>query len=112
MASTGFSQLESNECLTNTSVPNPSNVNDNIKNDLIVFRNDEITNSQTGDVYRVIDLLGSGTFGQVFEVSCNDAHYAIKISKSDVLFYAQAQREAEIMNVVCINHGSSPKKNN
>ena len=81
---------------------------DNTNSDLIVHQ-DAIIQSPKGPCYKVVCLLGRGQFGQVVKVMELDSHHnevtpnvfrALKISKSDLRYRQQAQREVQLMTQI------------
>jgi len=89
-------------CLTNPSVGVRNNGYDNANNDLIMHVGDRL-----GD-YLLLDLMGTGTFGQVF--SCRELgarrDVAVKIIKRHAAFKNQAWIEISILRIL---HHSSPQ---
>lgn len=60
------------------------------------------TNSQACRVYTVLDLLGMGTFGQVFRCQCNDTGkiVAVKVVKNKPAYHDQALMEIKIAKIL------------
>ena len=81
---------------------------DNAYHNLIVYSGDIISDSSKNMDYRVLSQLGSGTFGEVFEVELiqegenENPHFAMKISKSLPQNLTQAHHEVDISKFVCI----------
>jgi serine/threonine protein kinase len=87
--------------LTNPSVPGPNNPFDNADGNLIVKVNDKIE-SPMSISYTVIDLLGVGTFGQVFRCYKDNSreNVAIKVIKNIPAYYNQGLLEIKIVNTM------------
>ena len=81
---------------------------DNAYFNLIVYSGDIITDTEKSLNYRVLSQLGTGTFGEVFEVELvqegetENPHFAMKISKSLPVNITQARHEVDISKFVCI----------
>ncbi|ODQ82429.1 hypothetical protein BABINDRAFT_17463, partial [Babjeviella inositovora NRRL Y-12698] len=74
---------------------------DNEDSDYILYVND-VLGSQEGKKYLVLDILGSGTFGQV--VKCQNLHnkeiVAVKIIKSKPAYLNQSLTEVSILEII------------
>ena len=96
-----MTQNPPNEIFTVPSVKIPGS-DDNANGDLVVARGDIIHADNPSDTdvrYEVIEMLGSGQFGQVFtvvDISLRRA-YAMKITKSDLRYRQQASREVQFL---------------
>ena len=42
------------------------------------LKNGTILTSESGNKYEVVNLLGAGGQGEVYDVKCNGSHYALK----------------------------------
>lgn len=90
--------------LTHPSQPRFPGSPDNVNSDLIVYQ-DAVIGSPGGASYRVVGMLGRGQFGQVVKVvEHSGAHpnvfRALKISKSELRYRQQAQREVQLMTQI------------
>ncbi|KAK8889518.1 hypothetical protein M9Y10_034267 [Tritrichomonas musculus] len=91
--------------LTNDTVPIALNSPDNKSYNLIVYKNDIITDGE-GNKFLVLSKLGEGQYGQVFEVceitSPDPANsiFAIKVTKSHPSYREQAQKEADLISYI------------
>ena len=58
--------------------------------------------------YTILDLLGTGTFGQVFRCQCDgsDEVVAVKIIKNKPAYHVQGQLEAKIANLLNLKYDS------
>ena len=85
------------EILTNPSEPKKNNGKDNVYNDLIVCKDDEIKIDNY--IYTIIDLLGTGISGQTFKVFCknDNKYYALKIIKNEPVLTKMSNYEYLIM---------------
>jgi dual specificity protein kinase YAK1 len=94
--------------LTNPSASSASNENDNADGNLIVKVHDTIE-SPKGSKYSVIDLLGVGTFGQVFRCFREDTRdcVALKVIKNIPAYHHQGLLEIKI--VTMLNNSYDPK---
>lgn len=83
-----------------TKPPEPckNNLLDNVNDDLVVSRGDVFV-SELGVRYIVKDMLGHGTFGQVFECSVDETGevVAVKVIKNQPAYYHQARVEIGIL---------------
>lgn len=92
--------------ITSPGQPATNDGYDNENYDLIVYRGDIIRDSRLGS-FRILDRLGNGTFGQVYDAmwlapqSRNEINVAIKISKSYQVFFDSSTQEARILEYVC-----------
>lgn len=81
---------------------------DNARGDLIVSLN-YIIEDPKGTRYTVVGMLGSGQFGQVFQVAEISPSgelgtaYAMKITKSELRYRAQAEHEVQMLSTVLEN---------
>lgn len=93
--------------LTKPSEPKYNNGNDNEDSDYILYVNDML-GPEEGRKYVVLDLLGSGTFGQV--VKCqnlvNQSIVAIKVVKSKSAYLNQSLSEVKILEFLNQNSHS------
>lgn len=89
--------------LTDPSERHGNGGNDNIHSNLILSVND-VLHADTGPLrsFRVLELLGEGTFGQV--VKCEDcsthAFRAVKVIKNKPAYYNQALMEIRLLNTL------------
>lgn len=85
-------------CLTDPSEI-VGNVVDNERNDYVLHVNDVLLDADAGDEYVVLDLLGTGTFGQVAKClhKSSATVVAVKIVKSQTAYYQQAWVEISIL---------------
>ncbi|KAK2078531.1 hypothetical protein QBZ16_003371 [Prototheca wickerhamii] len=94
----GASPPPARRVLTKPSEGAEGKPHDNVNSDLIVSVGDELR-SQLGTTYIVQDLLGQGTFGQVFR--CQDATskevVAVKVVKAQPAYFQQARVEVGIL---------------
>ena len=86
--------------LTQPSEGHSNNSNDNIEANLICRVHDILECSYAK--YTILDLLGTGTFGQVFRCQKDDTKevVAIKIIKNKPAYHAQGQLEAKIAKIL------------
>ena len=87
--------------LTHPCEPVANEGHDNANSDLILRVNDVIV-GQLGARYRVLDVLGQGTFGQVVRCVCDatGGQVAIKVIKNQPAYYQQARMEISILNLL------------
>ena len=80
---------------------------DNENCDLIIHV-DDVFKSSCGYNYKVVDLLGQGTFGQVARCLCQETGetVAVKVIKNQAAYYNQACMEVRILQM--LNHGYDP----
>ncbi|KAI7842822.1 hypothetical protein COHA_003568 [Chlorella ohadii] len=97
------SKLAPRRVLTKPAEPAGNSGWDNATHDLIVAVGDEFV-STLGTRYVVRDLLGQGTFGQVFKCVCADdadgeesSAIAIKVVKNQAAYYHQARVEIGVL---------------
>ncbi|KAL4855458.1 Dual specificity protein kinase YAK1 [Chlorella vulgaris] len=95
------SKLAPRRLLTKPADPASNSGWDNANHDLIVAVGDEFVSS-LGSRYAVRDLLGQGTFGQVFKCVCTDDEdegdaIAIKVVKNQAAYYHQARVEIGVL---------------
>jgi serine/threonine protein kinase len=88
--------------LTVPSDPALNNGLDNGESNLICRVGDEICPDNSSEVYTIIDLLGTGTFGQVFRCQrrCSGDHVALKIVKSKLAYRKQSLLEIKIVKTL------------
>ena len=100
-----------NKILTNPSEPVENNGLDNIDNDLIVSKDDEIKNEKRKITYIVKDLLGTGVSGQTFKVFCPNTnnYYALKIIKYKEHYTKMSSYE--INTLIFLNKNDPDDKN-
>lgn len=93
--------------LTKPSEPKLNNGNDNEESDYILYVNDML-GAEEGRKYVVLDLLGSGTFGQVVKCQnlANQSVVAVKVVKSKAAFLNQSLSEAKILEFLNQNSRS------
>lgn len=101
--------LNPRRVLTRPEVPVYNNGFDNANHDFIV-RVDDVILGHDRTEYRVVDLLGGGTFGQVFKCTCAGAPgqqdvVAVKVIKSQPAFVRQAWMEIYVLGAL---HRSFP----
>jgi len=93
-----------NTVYTDPSEPALNDGYDNCNGELIVSKNQRISDPFSGD-YHVIDILGQGQFGQVYHVAyinkdngnrSDGCSYALKITRSQDHFRKQAEHEINI----------------
>jgi serine/threonine protein kinase len=103
-----FQRTLPRRCLTNPSEP-VSNYNfDNLTHDLILRVDDTLADPSTGDEYIVVDLLGTGTFGQVAKCwhKQSGIFLAVKIVKNQQAYFNQAWVEINILRMLHRNNSS------
>ena len=107
----GEEEESNNKILTNPSEPVKNNGLDNINNDLIVSKDDEIKNEKRKITYIVKDLLGTGVSGQTFKVFCpkTNNYYALKIIKNKEIFARMSL--FEIKTLEALNKNDPDDKN-
>lgn len=97
-----FAQTIPRRCLTKPSGPCYNDGRDNRAHDLILHVRDVLTDANNGDEYVVIDMLGTGTFGQV--VKCFhkrlSSFVAVKIVKNQPAYSNQAWVEISILRML------------
>ncbi|ORE03507.1 kinase-like protein [Rhizopus microsporus var. microsporus] len=100
----GFKYSETNNprrVLTKPSKPAKNDGHDNEDYDYILYVND-ILGSAEGHKYVILDVLGSGTFGQV--VKCRniktDEVVAIKVVKNKLAYFKQSMMEVAILEML------------
>lgn len=72
-------------------------VGDNSENDLVIAKGDYLSNSENNK-YMVIDLLGTGTFGQVVRcIGSRGEEVAIKVVKNQAKYYHYEMNEVKIL---------------
>eukprot|EP01116_Phalansterium_solitarium_P011157 TRINITY_DN2676_c1_g1_i3.p1 TRINITY_DN2676_c1_g1~~TRINITY_DN2676_c1_g1_i3.p1 ORF type:complete len:784 (-),score=185.19 TRINITY_DN2676_c1_g1_i3:137-2488(-) len=98
--------LNPRRVLTKPSEPVGNDNYDNCNSDYILYVNDQI--GTFNQRYRVVDMLGQGTFGQVvkcIDIHTND-HVAIKIVKNKPAYFNQGLIEISILEM--LNHQFDP----
>lgn len=93
--------------LTKPSEPKFNNGHDNEDSDYILYVNDML-GTEEGRKYVVLDLLGSGTFGQVVKCQnlANQSVVAVKVVKSKAAFLNQSLSEVKILEFLNQNSRS------
>lgn len=93
--------------LTKPSEPKLNNGHDNEDSDYILYVNDML-GTEEGRKYVVLDLLGSGTFGQVVKCQnlANQSVVAVKVVKSKAAFLNQSLSEVKILEFLNQNSRS------
>jgi serine/threonine protein kinase len=90
--------------LTNPAIPTYNNGNDNAECNLICRVHDTLESvSSTGtSVYTILDLLGTGTFGQVFRCQKSDTVElcAVKVIKNKAAYHTQGILEIKIAKLL------------
>jgi len=86
--------------LTNPSEPGTNNSYDNVEGNLICRVNDKIESGQKSFV--ILDILGTGTFGQVFRSQNQQTKeiVAIKVVKNKTAYYNQGLLEVKIVTLL------------
>lgn len=94
--------------LTKPSDPKYNNGCDNEDNDYILYVND-ILGQEEGRKYVVLDLLGSGTFGQVVKCQnlANQSVVAVKVVKSKPAYLNQSLSEVKLLEFLNKNSRSN-----
>lgn len=79
---------------------------DNEEHDYILFVNDVLSAPTTGDQYTVLDMLGTGTFGQVTRCrhEQSSAIVAVKVIKNQPAYLNQAWVEIAILRLLAQNN--------
>ena len=78
------------------------------KNGVMIVRRNQVIKSPNGEYYTVLNHIGSGQFGSVYQVVCMSESsqfpviYAMKITRSQHKFQKQAQHEISIHKKVRI----------
>lgn len=98
-------------CLTKPSQPVHNNRYDNRAHDYILFVNDVLSDDH-GNQYVVLDLLGTGTFGQVVKCrhSATNEIVAVKVIKNQRAYYNQAWVEISILRILHQNSNQEDTK--
>lgn len=93
-------QTNPKRVLTKNAMPCGNYNLDNEQHDLILRVHDSLCSEK--EEYIVLDLLGQGTFGQVFRCRKKsvNALVAIKIIKNHPAYHQQANTEVDILNMV------------
>ena len=88
--------------LTHPSEPHPSFPDDNLEHNLICRVHDELHDSEDGETYKVVDLLGTGTFGQVLRCRCvgRNASVAVKVIKNKEAYRKQSSLEIRVLKLL------------
>lgn len=106
-----FFQSVPRRCLTRPSDGVCNNDYDNINHDYILYVNDTLSDDH-GNQFAVLDLLGTGTFGQV--VKCRHQRtgdiVAIKVIKNQPAFFNQAWVEINILRMLHRNNNPEDTK--
>jgi len=93
------------KALINPSVPQSPDSLDNENNDLILFEGTLI--KSIGEEYQTVRRLGSGQYGQVYEVQKKpygeNCRFAIKVSKSIHESVISLKYEADALAYVCFS---------
>ncbi|KAI8326003.1 kinase-like protein, partial [Martensiomyces pterosporus] len=83
---------------------------DNENSDYILYVNDVI-GDQEGKQYMILEMLGSGTFGQV--VKCQNLKtselFAVKVIKNKTAYYNQSMMEVQMLNLLNNNYDRENK---
>lgn len=93
------------ECLLDNSQPiSPGDIN-NTDGDLIVYKNDIISDPTSSNKYIANGLIGGGAFGKVYDVTHQQTglHLALKISSTKMESERQTKNEIAILNFININ---------
>lgn len=93
-------------CLTNPSDPVHNNDWDNQHHDYILYVNDTLQDTEHTQYFTVLDLLGTGTFGQVVKCRQNDTGniVAVKVIKNQPAYFQQAWLEINILRMLHLNN--------
>lgn len=106
-----FFQSVPRRCLTKPSQGVHNNDYDNQHHDYILYVNDTL-NDDHGNQFAVLDLLGTGTFGQV--VKCRHQQtgdiVAVKVIKNQPAYFNQAWVEINILRMLHRNNGADDTK--
>ncbi len=98
-------------CLTKPSQPYHNNGYDNRTHDYILYVSDVLFDNH-GNRYTVLDLLGTGTFGQV--VKCRHLNtseiVAVKVIKNEQAYFNQAWVEISILRILHRNRNEEDTK--
>lgn len=97
--------------LTHPSEPHPTCPDDNVEHNLICRVHDELHDSEDGETYKVVDLLGTGTFGQVLRCRCvsRNVSVAVKVIKNKEAY--RKQSSLEILVLKLLNNKIDPENN-
>lgn len=92
-------------CLVNNTVRASADSPDNTSGELIVYQGTQFT-SPSGTIYTLVDKIGEGNFGNVYEVSVNTENgsnqsFAMKISKSERFSLDTFTYEISVLQYVC-----------
>ena len=105
--SSGSTQEQKSQAIT---VPSSGITNGGLDNENcdLILRVDDVFQSSCGYNYKVMDLLGQGTFGQVARCLCQETGemVAVKVIKNQAAYYNQACMEVRILQL--LNHGYDP----
>lgn len=79
---------------------------DNQHHDYILYVNDTLQDVEHGQQFTVLDLLGTGTFGQVVKCRQNDTGniVAVKVIKNQPAYFKQAWLEINILRMLHLNN--------
>lgn len=93
-------------CLTNPSDPVHNHDWDNQHHDYILYVNDTLQDVEHAQQFTVLDLLGTGTFGQVVKCRQNDTGniVAVKVIKNQPAYFKQAWLEINILRMLHLNN--------
>lgn len=96
--------------LSNPGEPASNNGNDNVEGNLICRVHDKL---KSGDkTFTILDLLGTGTFGQVFRCKRDDTKelVAVKVIKNKPAYHTQGMLEIKIAKLLNANYDPSNDK--
>lgn len=100
-----FEHAVPRRCLTKPSEGVYNNEWDNCYHDYILYVNDSLEDDN-GNVFAVLDMLGTGTFGQV--VKCRNQKtseiVAVKVIKNQPAYFQQAWLEINILRMLHLNN--------
>lgn len=93
-------------CLTKPSEPVHNHQWDNAQHDYILYVHDELKDDREPTTYVVLNLLGTGTFGQVVECQRNPGGdiVAVKVIKNQPAYFNQAWVEISILKMLHQNN--------
>lgn len=101
-----FVQAVPNRCLTKPSDPVHNQDWDNEHHDYILYVNDTLVDLEHSQRYVVLDILGTGTFGQVVKCRQSDTGQivAVKVIKNQPAYFKQAWLEINILRMLHLNN--------